>query len=480
MCICVPLQEAGKDDPDPEDRRPQTADCRASKMSDSEASAEVDLNAFHELNAFDLMMGSARKKRKADQNEPIRTAVVYSRRLVRIDPNHPLCGCIYGGQAVRADESPYEVAKARWQEENNDAMRLNKRIGLLHELRVHGPEAFDDVVVESMRGPQSVVQKWADELERELIATHGGPLRDPDVRCEQTLNLDHGGKFGWSFESADAHRTVCWKVFQDELEEFIERYGTSLVFQRYVNPVTGYKLGQRLLGVRQGELWKGHSDEDERKRWLESLTNWAWNARETEEFKAECSERAKAQFASSEARAEQSERAKAQWDNATPEQRAEWSRKQSEAKSTPEARAAASERGKKQAAREAAEGKPSLVERGKATQIGNWDEEQRAAALAKQIATAAEKRAENLRTLTGVELERQEKEYERTDRAHKIRKAKADALLKLEKYAGVDYQWRYRNLSKVQKEDGVHFFQDANGVWCAAFKTQGEGSSSSA
>ena len=504
-------------------------------MSDSEASAEIDLNAFHESNAFDMMMGSARKKRKADQNEPIRTAVVYSRRLVRIDPNHPLCGCIYGGQAVRADESPDVVAKARWGYENADAMRKNKRIGLLHELRMHGPEAFDNEVVESRRGPQSVVQKWANERERKLIASHGGPLRDPTVRCEQTLNLTNGGKCGCSFESMEAHRTACWKQFQDEIEEFIDIHKTSLVSSDYVNPVTGYKLGDRLGHVRRGHLWKGHSDEDERKLWLESLPNWAWNAKETEEYKAGCSERGKARFASPEARAEQSERAKKQRANETPEQRAEWSRKLSEAKSTPEAKAASSkrkktewanktpeeraernrkisetlstpeakaaasergkaqfaspearaelsERGKKQAAREAAGGKPSLAERGQ-TWLKNATPEQlaqRNRKLAETLSkTHANKRSENLRTLTGVELERKVKEYERKDRAEKIRKAKANALLKLEKYAGMNYTWRYHNVSKVQKEDGVHFFQDANGVWCAAFKTRGEGSSSS-
>ena len=412
-------------------------------MSDSEASAEVDLNAFHELNAFDMMMDSARKKQKPDRTDPIRTAVIYSRRLVRIDPNHPLCGCIYGGQSVRADESPYAVASERWKQENTQAMRVNKRIGLLHELRVHGPEAFDNELVESMRGPQSVVQKWADEREVALIAAHGGPLRDPTVRCKQTLNLTDGGKGQTHFESMEAYRTVCWKQFQDEMEEFIERYGTSLVPHKYFNPVTGYKLGKRLTSVRQGQFWKGHSDEDERRQWLESLPNWAWDATDTEEFKAARSERGKARFASPEARAKQSERAK------------------------------------KQAAREAAEGKPSLVERGKATQIGTWDEEQWEKVLAKRAATAANNRANKLRTLTGVACERQEKRYERADRKEKTRKAKADALLKLEKYTGMDYQWRYRNVGKVQKEDGVHFFKDANGVWCAAFKTQGEGSSSS-
>ena len=257
-----------------------------------------------------------------------------------------------------------------------------KRIGLLHELKAHGPEAFDNEVVEWKRGPRSEVQAWADEREVALIAEHGGPLRDPSVRCKQTLNLDKGGKRGCSFEAKDALRTAAWLTFQDEMDEYVECHGTALVPIVYVNSESGYKLGMQLRNVRQGMLWRGHPDEAERIEWLEALPRWAWNAKETDEWREALGERAKKQFETPEAREALSERAKkqfetpearealserakkqfespaarealsergrAQWANASEETRAKWRRKNSEAHSRPEVKAAHSKRARKQ------------------------------------------------------------------------------------------------------------------------------------
>ena len=156
-------------------------------------------------------------------------------------------------------------------------------MGLIHCLDVHGPEAFDDQVVEWKRGPRSEVQAWANEREIALIAELGGPLRDPLARCKQTLNLTKGGKWGCNFEAIDALRTIAWLKFKSEMQEYAECYETSLVSRDYVNRVSGYKLGQRLSGVRQGELWRGHPDEANRVEWLESLPGWAWKPRESDE-----------------------------------------------------------------------------------------------------------------------------------------------------------------------------------------------------
>jgi hypothetical protein len=121
------------------------------------------------------------------------------------------------------------------------------------------------------------VQAWANEREIALIAEHGGPLRDPSVRCKQTLNLDHGGKFGMNFEARDAARTIGWLKLKRELEEYVSCYKTCVVSRTYKTS-SGYPLGARLHGVRQGELWNGHSEEVDRKDWLESLPGWTWNA----------------------------------------------------------------------------------------------------------------------------------------------------------------------------------------------------------
>jgi hypothetical protein len=361
---------------------------------DSGSSDEED--AIPTTSAFDVLMQPPCKKAKVDEEQPNVIAVVYIRLLKWIDPSEPLHGCPYIGQAVRALLTANEVAAMRWKEENRNAIRENKRVGLLHELNVHGPEAFDDQIVEWKQGQRSEVQRWANELEAALITEHGGPLRDPSVRCKQTLNLTGGGKRGCSFDAMDASRTVAWLQFQDEYQDYIECHGTALVPASHVNPVSGYKLGQRLTGVRQGELWKGHPDEADRVKWLESLPGWAWNVKKTDEWREGVSERTKDRWANAddETRAGWSKKisdaskkmwndeekrfelcekilkgAKAARDNADEETRAEWSRKISdavtaawanadeekrtmwrrhisEAKSTPEFKAIASERGK--------------------------------------------------------------------------------------------------------------------------------------
>jgi hypothetical protein len=321
-------------------------------MQDPGLSSDDDEEDDVEQNALDVLMQPPSKKLKGVDIDPIMIAVVYIRWLRWIDPSEPLYMCPYGGQAVRVGSTANEVAAARWAEENSQAMRESKRVGLLHELKVHGATAFDNQVVEWKRGPRSDVQKWADEREIALIAEHGGQLRDPSARCKQTLNLTKGGKGNVNFEARDASRTVAWLTFQDEMEEYVECYDTSLVPYAYVNPVSGYKLGGRLAGVRQGELWRCHPDEAKRVEWLGSLPNWAWKAMKTDEWRQSNSEATKKQFESQEARDTQSERAKKQWANADDETRAEWIEKITEANNRPEVKEKHSDSAKAQAKRE--------------------------------------------------------------------------------------------------------------------------------
>lgn len=462
-------------------------------------------------NAFDVLM--ARKKPKVAESEPSMIAVIYIRWLKWIDPLEVLYGCPYVGQAVRALSTAELVAVARWKEENNEAMRESKRIGLLHELKMHGPGVFYNEIVEWKQGPRSEVQKWANEREIALIAEHGGPLQNPSMRCKQTLNLTNGGERNVNFEARDALRTVVWLLFHDEMEEYVECHDTALVPHLYTNPMSGYKLGRQLNAVRQGALWRGHRDHAKRIEWLEALPGWAWKAKETDEFREAVSERNKKRFEAQEEREAASRRGKSQWANADEETRAEWCRNQSEgmnrpevkavrsyntkkrwvdadeetraelrrknseSHNRPEVKAASSERAKAQAAREAAEGKKSLGERGKATSTTNWTQEQREAALAKQVATNAAKRAAVLATLPESERPKKQAEFDRADRKEANRRAKANALLELPSYADKGYQLCYRTLAQAAK-DGVVFFQDEHEEWCARMGTQGGAGSS--
>lgn len=72
--------------------------------------------------------------------------------------------------------------------------------------------------------------------------------------------------------------------------------------------------------------------------------------------------------------------------------------------------------------------------------------------------------------------EAKKKKFAISDADEALRRGKANALLQLAAYADKGYQWCRRNYSKSQK-DGVVFFQDAEGMWCARMGSQGGGSS---
>jgi hypothetical protein len=146
---------------------------------------------------------------------------------------------------------------------------------------------------------------------------------------------------------------------------------------------------------------------------------------------------------------------KAQWENASHDTRAEWCQKLSDAQNRPDvkeksrldglAQAARekeadpgyrSRRAKEQAEREAAAGKPSLGERGKATQVQNWSEEKWQEVLKKRFET----KQRNI--------------------------AKLKALKKLEGFGNVHLNMGQKMISKAESM-GVSFFQDASGEWRA-------------
>ena len=148
-------------------------------------------------------------------NDPIVTAVVYRRTLRFVDPTEPLFGTPYIGQVVRAGTAE-EVAKVRWREEDLQAVREDKMLGLIAALDIFGADAFDNEILETRRGERERMQKWADHREIESIAEHGGRLQTMDPAfpgaVHQTFNQTKGGKFtNWA--SIDAWCTKKWKKF---------------------------------------------------------------------------------------------------------------------------------------------------------------------------------------------------------------------------------------------------------------------------
>ena len=116
------------------------------------------------------------------------------------------------------------------------------------------------------------------------------------------------------------------------------------------------------------DAYSSSSDEADCVAWFESLPNWAWDAKSTEEYVAAASRRGKAQWENAseatrsewcqklsdahstpEAKAAQSKRATAMWANASEATRSEWRQKLSDAHSTPEAKAALAKRKREEA-----------------------------------------------------------------------------------------------------------------------------------
>lgn len=301
-------------------------------------------------NAFAMMNAVASKKQKV-VDVVVVMAVVYIRWLRWIDPSEALHDVPYVGQAVRGGyNDPLKCAKARWDEENRQAKREDKEVGLMAALDMFGEDAFFDEVVEHRVGPREEVQKWASEREIALIAEHGGPLRDPTKKLKQTLNLTKGGKGNVNFAAVDAFRTLAWDRFKIELQKYVEYIESSALVPRNYVSLSGYKLGNRLHDVRQGALWRGHPNSNNMCAWLEALPEWAWKPYESAAFKAKKSLQAKQQAQREHDAGVKSiaERGCEHHRGLTEAQREEWKQSIRTAKTTPAALEASRRKGKEQ------------------------------------------------------------------------------------------------------------------------------------
>ena len=238
--------------------------------------------------AFDVLMGKTAKP------APEYWAVIYERVLRwPVDPEDPLLGTPYFGQAVRPVakyESAQALAKARWREEDRSSKRGDGSDAcFLEALRLYGPDAFDDRVVEYRRGACQSVQTWADERERAEIAAHGGTLRtmEPKPGVRQCWNVRPGGKGSGYWRGRFALHERPWKRFLEEMQSYCAAFGSARVPQNYVAP-SGYKLGIALSNCRKRHSFlAGHADEAARRAALEALPGWLWRAGDDADYMKE-------------------------------------------------------------------------------------------------------------------------------------------------------------------------------------------------
>ena len=287
--------------------------------------------------AFSALMGS-RKRPGEEFGSPEDARIwgaIYSITLIGVFFDHPLFGIVYIGQAIRCNaKTALEAAEMRWKEEVCDSKTHNKEVGLLWALKEFGESAFRFEVIDSKFAPKSELNNWADLREIELIAKHGGVLKDQNKRCKQTLNLDPGGQ-----GSRGLARAAMWKVvraklidrFKTEMEAYAKEHDSSLVPTSYVTP-GGYKLGRQLHKFRQGVLRDGMPDEKEIREWAEALPKWAWDAKKTKEWREALSKRTLEQWDKPENLAAASKRASERLANETEKERADRLAKQKKTK----------------------------------------------------------------------------------------------------------------------------------------------------
>ena len=227
------------------------------------------------------------------------TAVIYERRLQKIDTKHPLFGIKYIGQAVRG-ASAIQNAIARWREEDLEAVKVDKELGLMFAIKEFGSGAFENTVLEERTCDRFEVAEWADEREKFHIAKNGGPLRDQHQKLEQTLNLTDGGKFGavkW-LKAQEAYRTICQYKFVAEYKEYMNNPALASkpwVPEKYKAP-SGYNLGFRCVFVRtRGELVCGMTNSSDFVSVLNQL-GFVWSPTEDANWIANKSATSKSQM----------------------------------------------------------------------------------------------------------------------------------------------------------------------------------------
>lgn len=223
--------------------------------------------------AFEVLMNPSKP-------DPLVWAAVYRARLDHVPHSIVLKGTAYIGQTVGKAASADVLAAKRWAQEVSQAKRQDHHeVGFVAAISIFGQHAFEWEVLESRYGPREEVQKWADEREIALIASHGGCLQDMDpvVPITQTFNQQKGGKGAWSWKGVEAWCAKRWKRFQEEILAYSKEYGTTLIPQDFETD-NGYRLGMRLGHVRCGDMLNNRADESDRREWLERLPEWTWDA----------------------------------------------------------------------------------------------------------------------------------------------------------------------------------------------------------
>ena len=139
------------------------------------------------------------------------------------------------------------------------------------------------------RRPRVPVGRAAAQLSARPYAK-GTPWEDEAKAWAETLPEWH-----WDARESDAYREElaqrgqersrkAFDAFKAAMEAYVEEHESALVPREYVDE-DGHPLGERLHHFRQGQMRKDTPWEDEANAWADALTEWHWDARESDAYR---------------------------------------------------------------------------------------------------------------------------------------------------------------------------------------------------
>jgi predicted helicase len=129
-------------------------------------------------------------------------------------------------------------------------------------------------VLKALRAHDETLGEELDELRRRLGARRGAPRRPGKIKLDLPRTV--GVEFARAFDARLVESTTAsWHFYFGLLQRFVEREGHSRAPQHYRDG-DGNRLGQWVTVQRQG--YRQGTLEDERRRRLEALPGWTWDA----------------------------------------------------------------------------------------------------------------------------------------------------------------------------------------------------------
>ena len=199
--------------------------------------------------------------------DKIRTGIIYCATFYP-PVDHPLEGTSYFGQSSGWIDDTEKILQRRLNQHSSSARCHPKEVGFLALVSDYGIGRFEVHVMYNRSGQRDEVHDWLNEMEKAVIASNGGTLRDMEQPLFQTLNLTSGGCGLTASMAHEALSTLRFNRFVSRLRQFSEQFGHVVVPRAYVSP-DGVKLGHQVHNERSKKLFA--TGQPERKKALDDL-----------------------------------------------------------------------------------------------------------------------------------------------------------------------------------------------------------------